>query len=484
MDPLKGNYDATFRFVRALLSVALQSQRAEQLFIEHLLTPTQDYYSSKEKKICLKLWRFSRTIPNTAAVQRCLMGVKHDDVGDIDSPWSTNQVVDVAALFKYIDIDTNNWFWLDVIASFPTATDESVGTRMSTTPTYGIKKKYVNELLRKTIEPEYRKLFQSEVLYFRIHNAVRVVFDTARRLFHSNSYKEAVMFIVNDNISRLPTYDYLDASPAKVQALRGDSYELLDRLGGEVLQTAPSMKNWLEDETEGIAIRVIISDTTAIQITVRANMRLLEAALFEVFLYECVVSQNVPKRERLVRVGRLFTDTSDIIVRDTFLVKILVATHKTPIYTKTVYDMFHACCCDYVAFHKTVSFDSLKRTTHVATDKLTAFNRLYTIMSMYYDTEIIADIMKSVCLLVTTPAIAHALYTVMMPSPVYSDDGVGDDRRMIVFSSLLGACRGVESSMSWIEATYRNRLLCAPPHTISDSDVIYPVSVLARAALL
>jgi hypothetical protein len=103
---------------------------------------------------------------------------------------------------------------------------------------------------------------------------------------------------------------------------------------------------------------------------------------------------------------------------------------------------------------------------------------------MYYDTEIIADIMKSVCLLVTTPAIAHALYTVMMPSPVYSDDGVGDDRRMIVFSSLLGACRGVESSMSWIEATYRNRLLCAPPHTISDSDVIYPVSVLARAALL
>jgi hypothetical protein len=266
--------------IHYLLSVALQSQRAEQLFIEYLLTPAQDYYSSNEKKICLKLWRFSRTITNTAAVQRCLIGVTHHDVGNINSPWSTDQIVDVAALFKYIDIDTNNWFWLDVMASFPTATDEPVGdtgTRMSTTtPTYGIKKKYVNKLLHNTIDPKYRKLFQSDVLYFRIHNAVRVVFDTARRLFHSNSYKEAVMFIVNDNISRLPTYDYLDASPAKVQALMGDSYELLDRLGGEVLQGAPSMKSWLEDEMEGTTIRVLISGTTAIQITVRANIRLLE----------------------------------------------------------------------------------------------------------------------------------------------------------------------------------------------------------------
>jgi hypothetical protein len=442
MDLLKGDYDATFRFVRALLSVALQSQKAEQIFIEHLLTPAQDYYSSNEKKISLKLWRFSRTITNTAAVQRCLMGVKRDDVGDIDNPWSTNQIVDVAVLFKYIDIDSGNWFWLDVIATFPTATDERVGdagTRMPIKPTYGIKRRYVKELLRNTIEPEYRKLFQSKVLYFRIHDAVCVVFDTARRLFQSDSYKEAVMFIVNDSISRLPTYDYLDASPAKVQALKGDSYDLLDCIGSEALRGAPLMKNWLEDETGETAIRVLISATAAIRVTVRANIRLLEAALFEVFLYECVVSQNVPKRERLVRVGRLFTDNSDIIVRDTFLAKILVATHKTPVYTKTVYDMFHACCCDYVAFHKAVLFDSLKRTTYVAADKLTSFNRLYTIMSLHYDTEIIADIMKSVCLLVTTPAIAHSFYTAMRPSPVYLDDGQGDDRRMIVFSSLLGA---------------------------------------------
>jgi hypothetical protein len=91
--------------------------------------------------------------------------------------------------------------------------------------------------------------------------------------------------------------------------------------------------------------------------------------------------------------------------------------------------------------------------------------------------------MKSVCLLVATPAIAHALYTAMRPSPVHLDDNDNDqggDRRMIVFSSLLDACQGVELSMSWIEASYRINLLCASPHTISDSDTIYPVSVLAR----
>jgi hypothetical protein len=403
--------------------------------------------------------------------------------------WSSDQIVDVAALFKYIDLKTGNWLWLDFMASFPYPTNERVlvaTTAIPTAPIYGIKKSELWLLLRKSIANEYLELFQNEVLYFRVHDAIRVVFDTARRLYKSTSYTEAVMLIINDRISRLQSYDYLDASEAKVELLKKDSSDLLERIGGEALANVPRMKNWLEDDNGQTKVRVLVSSSRdVIEVTVKANVRLLEATIFEVFLFECIASQNVPKRDRLIRVGRLFTDTSDDTFRpDTVITKIISATHKTGMYANTVYDAFHVCCCDYVAFHQSVPFADVKKSSYdAAADRLTSFIRLYTVMSQYYDVDTIADIMKSVCLCVTTPAIAHALYTVMTTA-IISDsiggDHPGSDRRMIVLSSLLDACRGLESSLSWVEERYRTTLQCALPHTISDSDTIYPVSILER----
>jgi hypothetical protein len=275
------------------------------------------------------------------------------------------------------------------------------------------------------------------------------------------------MLIINDRISRLQTYEYLDVVDVKIALLKADSRALLESIGEEALKGVPQMKGWLEDDTGNNKVSVVLSNNTAIQVTVTANMRLLEATIFEVFLYECIASQAVPKRDRLVRIGCLFTDRGDRTFQlDSFVAKIMLGTHRTPIYTHTVYEAFHACCCDYVAVQQSVAFTSLKKRTYDATDRLTSFIRLYTVMGLYYDGDSIADIMKSVCLLVATPAIANALYTAMLSTTAKCilDNWRGGDRRVIVLSSLLDTCQGVESSISWIEEMYRNKLVCTTTH--------------------
>jgi hypothetical protein len=83
MNPLQADYDLVIRFLRALYSVAVQSRQAEKDINQYLISPMNEYYATRAT--ALKLWHFSRSITNNAAIQRCLMG-QHNRGNDIDKP--------------------------------------------------------------------------------------------------------------------------------------------------------------------------------------------------------------------------------------------------------------------------------------------------------------------------------------------------------------------------------------------------------------
>jgi hypothetical protein len=425
-----------------------------------------------------------------------MMGVDlNDGNGSNRNPWSTQQIVDIAILFKYINVDKGNWLWLDFLMSangpmihYEMKRRHSQRVVTEKEVAYAFSKRALKKLLSKTMPQEYFNIFTAELLFFYPNEAFYAVLDTGRRMFGMEDVNEkSVMTTIFNCMSQLPTYEYIDACELKVALLKQDTVRVLDTLGEKILNTAPVMKTWLGDSGD-IKINMRCYDDISCsqfykrELTVKANVRLLEAAIFESFVYESVVGHTVPKRERFIRLGQLFSEYPEKPHRDILLCKVINATHTVAVNWITLFDVFRVCCYDFLAYTKNLSFSYLLNKTPCDNNRETTFVNIYRDLRLHYTHLVVADIMKSVCTLLVTPELGHALYVAINErlSKVGDEDDQSRDFRINFLETLRERCHGVTSALSWVETIYKDKIISAVPHTVTYGDLIYPLSLLER----
>lgn len=406
------------------LFVTSEKDKEASIFLKTLLCLTDLNWSREEQS---ESWQL---------VQRAVTGLSSQK-----RKWTFKQLVNVLKLFNY------SAFWLDFLLSRP-GEDR-----------YHFSKLTLEKMIEPSVEKEMLGIFKGDKISFEPVKCVVMAFDVVRRLYkEEGDIKTRIELPIAKGLYELPQYLFFDYSDLKTNLMRNDLRKLLAKIYQKSLEQSDNINNWLESNNP--RSYEVGTNKKIFNVTVNSVLYPLEAVMFKLYLYETLASLEVPKKDRLSRLGRLFFMT-DKIEPDKIMSQVLLQVHGWTMVAGTLYNHFHAACC-----HTTGKpLRQVWERTYVKNDRMESFIRLYLEMTNPRET------MSSVATFLGGPCFGFTLHTLL--------EGKAQIISAEEFMAILkNACRNRLSLLMWVEKRFTARVFSALPHTIRITDTRFTVDLL------
>lgn len=253
-----GDYDELLRFLRAVYSLAVMTGKAEELFEESMMMPLLESYEEvmgQDLSELYFLWEspYAEDVyPNLKDegfllnLENKLLGRRDRDPDKMNSynnktRLSFNQIIDIANLFKYIDVRSGSYFWLD----------KFINLRGTAAPKINVSR----VKRRKTLTQSWKISFAVEGVWIDPVADLHIIYDKKRR--ELKRILPPVGEVVYRALASTPSYNFID-----IEKLKGDleaaseqkAMELVYRKLGDL---DPTYREWFNPEDGEESLRAI-----------------------------------------------------------------------------------------------------------------------------------------------------------------------------------------------------------------------------------
>ena len=299
-----GDYDELLRCLRAVYSLTILSGKVEESFEEDVINDLRTHYTyilSLRDPYSYKLW----TLPmaedmyagvNLLKIENALLGRPDRDPDNVPSyltktRMGINLLIDLAHLFKYIDVTTGSYFYFDVMVG-----------RKDAAPLFQISR----EKRRVGMSREWSISFKVSDVWIDAEADLYVIYDSYRRRERRMTPK--ITETVLRSISKMKSFDFIELEDVRDALEELEERKAMLRIAEDMALLDPSYKSWLipeaSEERELELEFIQDSEKRKLKFTTLVRDRLEEYKLLAAHLYHIMFFISLPKMDQWRKVEK------------------------------------------------------------------------------------------------------------------------------------------------------------------------------------